>query len=101
MVIKKSLRTRFRYIKFRLLSAHPFHGDFEGELRAHINTLLGLSHAPSIKLLSFDSEGNGLLRCDSASFTEVRQAMLFFYDKDYRIKLLKSSGTIGSLIGES
>ncbi|MCX8200026.1 MAG: hypothetical protein N3G76_01000 [Candidatus Micrarchaeota archaeon] len=100
MGVKKSLRTVFRYIKLELLTSRPeFASGLEERLRAHLQKMLGQLSAPKIKLipLNSDSENTYLLRCDSASFMRVRQALLFFYDKDYRLKLHKSSGTIKSL----
>jgi RNase P/RNase MRP subunit POP5 len=100
MAVKKSLRTRLRYIEFQLLSAQPVSEGVEDRLRVHLQKSLGMHNAPKLKLLSFDKECKGLLRCDAGSFVAVRQALLFLYDKDYRIKLLKSSGTIKSLSDE-
>ncbi|MEM3363958.1 MAG: Rpp14/Pop5 family protein [Candidatus Micrarchaeia archaeon] len=98
MGVKKSLRTAFRYIRFVFVSATPVAAkDMEEHLRQHLHKMLGLLNSPKIKLFSTGKENEYVLRCDSASFAKVRQALLFFYGKDYRIKLLKSSGTIKSL----
>lgn len=97
MAVKKSLRTRFRYIMFQFFSAQPFGNEIEGKIRAHLLNMLGLLGAPKVKLISLDAEGKGVLRCNSESFATIRQALLFFYGRDYRLRLLKSSGTMKSL----
>lgn len=98
MVIKKSVRTRYRYIKFLYLSEQRTDArQLEAEIRAFVLKQLGCLGNPTLKLLSFTKEGAGILRCSADAFMRVRQALLFFYGTNFRIKLVGSSGTLKAL----
>ncbi|MGB9635379.1 MAG: Rpp14/Pop5 family protein [Candidatus Micrarchaeia archaeon] len=97
MVMKKTVRDRYRYIHFMYEGEHR--SDLEKWLRAEVMAMVGLINMPYIKLVSYDQNTNtGIIKCSKEGFERLRSALIFMYGKNYRIKLISSSGTIKSLL---
>lgn len=97
MTLKKSVRTRHRYIKFRVISQRTFSGEeIYREIYGFASLALGAFAMPKMRLVSYENS-EGILKCRAQDFVPLRAALALLASKEYRIKLLASSGTIKAL----
>lgn len=99
LVIKKTVRTKKRYIRFRCISEPHLYSrqGLENALRKFVLKCTGYLNNPYIKFVSYNSDtGEGVLKCSSKSVKSVLQSLVLFGgDKNNcRIKLVKTSGTL-------
>ncbi|MCX8205870.1 MAG: hypothetical protein N3H30_01440 [Candidatus Micrarchaeota archaeon] len=97
MALKKSVRTRHRYIKFRTISQRKFAGDeIYSEILRFVSRTHGAFAMPKMRLISYENS-EGILKCRAQDLTQLRAALALLTSREYRIKLLSSSGTIKAL----
>ncbi len=99
MVIKKSVRIKKRYVKFRCISEEPLQQRvIEANMRNFILRCMGFLHNPYVKFVRYDAEnGEGVLKCSARHFKSVLQSLVLFKEGKCRVKLLSSSGTLKKL----
>ncbi|GEM_PF-3188498 len=97
MVVKKSARTVYRYILFDYLSQSGKRADeLQRELNQVMQQMYGMVGAPHLKLISF-SKGRGIVRCGRSQFVQARRAFALYINPTYRIRQVRSSGTLKGL----
>jgi RNase P/RNase MRP subunit POP5 len=97
MTIKKSARTRYRYVEFEYISRNSIsQDDLLKKIIEHVSRMEGSLHMPKIKMISFQNN-IGIIKCNAQSLNDIRTSLVLLYDASFRIKLLDSSGTIRGL----
>jgi RNase P/RNase MRP subunit POP5 len=96
MVIKKSLRKGGRYILFKQHYNKTNKPKNETEIISDLKKYIGLIEMPPIKIIYFDKD-YGIIKTNNFGLKKVLISLILCSNKENRIEILDSSGTIKSI----